>query len=156
MAVTSHPSGGYRAYKKIAGKEYQYYSYCFDDANKKQVEFDALSQLKPKTVFSSCGRLKGCRINIYRRKGRNPIIIGRIATGPFRNQKSWEIRYTGNFEILWRGIKRDWKEAYKLNSRDMVDYADLISLAKRLYIKDLFKCETEVSEENERIKKSNR
>lgn len=144
MGLRTHPTGGYRAYKKIDGVEYQFYSRDYNEAKEKQEYFEQLASLKAKQVFSACGRLKGCRLNIYRRKGRPAIIIGRVATGPFRAQKTLEIRYKGNFEVVWKFIKQEWKKAYKLTSGDMSDYRIEIKEANRLYIYDLGKLESEL------------
>ncbi|TNC80213.1 MAG: hypothetical protein C9356_14900 [Oleiphilus sp.] len=137
MALHPHPTGGYRAYKKIGGKEFQYYSRDLASAEKKQAEFEALSKLRGRPVFSSCGRMKGCRITLYKREGREPVIIGKVATGPFRQQRVVETRYNGCFSELWCWLKETWKEAYQLTSKDVAHYGDALRAAKRLYIRDL-------------------
>lgn len=137
MAVNKHPFGGYRAYKKINGREYQFYSRDRTVAEKKQKELDSLSALKSKKVFSKCGRFKGVRINLIIRDGRKPKIVACVQVGPYRKQTKKEYVYKGIFEDMWKWIISQWKYYYSLYPQDVIDYYDQIKKAKIIYISDL-------------------
>lgn len=141
MSVRQYSSELWRAYKKINGKEYQEYFSCYDEAQKRQNELDALSNLTPRRVFSTCGRLRGVRISARFRKGRKPAIIARVGIGPFRKQMLAEKRYHGDFEELWSWIKVQWKRGHELMSQDAASYSKELLRAKHLYIQDVVKAE---------------
>ncbi len=139
-----HKTGGFRAYKKIGGREFQFYSKDKAEADIKQAEFGKLAALKPKQAFSTCGRLKGFRINLRKKKDRAPYIFVKKQVGKFRNQQTKEWVYSGRFEDEWGKIKTLWAEAHALLPSDLADYSARIRAAKRLYIKDVAVCEAEL------------
>lgn len=130
-----HKTGGFRAYKKIAGREYQFYSKDQEIANKKQAELDALSSLKPARVFSTCGRMIGFRVKYRNRPDRRSRIYISVqvknAVGRIRNE--WPI---DDFEQGFRRLKKEWAAAHALLKEDIIDYRQEIKQAKRLYIQD--------------------
>lgn len=138
MSVLPHPTGGYRAYKKINGKEFQFYSFNKAEADKKQEYFNALSSLKSKNVFSGCGRLCGFRV----RKDRRPERNGSISMVMQTKLRKKEYKYKSNFELFWKTTKDLWKENYDLTSADMKSYSVQLKTAKRIYIADLSAFET--------------
>jgi hypothetical protein len=137
MGALPHKTGGFRAYKKVGGHEFQYYSRNKLKADKKQGEYNQLSGLNSKNVFAPCGRLVGFRIRLRKRKGRTPYILVRKAVGPFREQEIEEWKYSGCFEYEWEKIKKAWAESHSLLPSDIIDYIDRIKVAKRLYINDV-------------------
>ncbi len=141
-----HKTGGYRAYKKIAGREFQFYSRNQEEANRMQEKYDELAALKAKKVFSKCGRLLGFRFKLYTRADRKPRIIMRVQVGAFRNQKITEWRYGGTFEENWLRIKSTWAEFHALHKVDVVGYAEELKIAKKLYIQDVGALEEKLRE----------
>lgn len=140
-----HSSGLYRAYKKINGKEYQFYFKKKLDADNKQKELNSLSKLVPKNPFSSCGRLIGFRLRLRRRKGRKPCIIVRMQVGVSGNQTQAEIRYQDSFEKLWSIMRMKWIEAHSLLPHDVSGYRAELKTAKRIYMQDLSELEDQLN-----------
>lgn len=140
-AAKPHPTGGWRAYKKIAGKEYQFYSRDKSEADKKQALLEATSKLKPKRVFAPCGRFVGVRVRLRVRADRRPAIYVRI-TGP-KGTKGLraEWRYQGSFEENWARMRDKWKALHELMPADVAGYAQEIKQAKRLYLQDIIALE---------------
>jgi hypothetical protein len=132
-----HPTGVFRTYKKINGKEYVAYSKDKIEADKKQAEFESIAGLAPNKVFSSCGRFIGFRLILRRRIGRTPSIIMRKAVGKHKNQSIGEKPYSNSFEDIWGWTKNEWKKTHNLLSMDIYAYKDEIKQAKRLYMNDL-------------------
>ncbi len=145
MGALPHKTGGYRAYKKIKGREFQFYFRDQASAEKKQAELDALASLAGKSPFSKCGRLLGVRIHLRNREGRKPYIMIKIQIGPHKNQYKKEWKYTGSFEENWTRIKSKWMELHSLSKRDLADYGPELKAAKRLYIQDVAKHEQQLA-----------
>lgn len=137
MGALPHKTGGYRAYKKINGREFQFYFRDQTSAEKKQMELDALASLAGKSPFSKCGRLLGFRIHLRQRAGRKPYIMVKVQVGPHKNQYKKEWKYRGSFEENWAAMKTKWMELHGLSKRDVADYAKELKAAKRLYIQDV-------------------
>lgn len=132
MACKPHPTGGWRAYKKISGREYQYYSRNKKDAEKKQRELDSLAQLKPKRVFDTKGRLIGFKIKHHHRGG---IDMNMQLKGVKKSK-----RLTVHpFETVWRWTLKHWKELNELTTADIAAYTIELKTAKRIYLNDLSK-----------------
>ncbi len=132
MACKPHPTGGYRAYKKINGKEHQYYSRSKQEAEKKQKEFDALASLKPKRVFDISGRLVGCKIFRHHNGGINMNIQ---LKGLHKSKSLGAYK----FETVWGWTKEHWKHHHQLTPADIADYTKELKRAKRIYLNDLSK-----------------
>lgn len=139
-----HKTGGYRACKTIAGRTFQYYSRNQEEANRVQEKYNSLAALSTKSPFSKCGRLLGVRLAIYRRSGRKPCIIVRVQLGPFKNQKRTQWRYTGTFEQNWKRMRQVWAEYHNLQKIDLSHYRVELQEAKKRYIRDCGKLETEL------------
>ena len=133
MAVTTHPTGGYRAYKKINGFEHQYYFRRLSDAERKQRDLEALASLKPSVKFAKCGRLHGIRIYCRARKGRRKYVFASVQISPYPKR---ELLYSGCFEDFWKDILRTWRECRSLTSADIAGYSKELRVAKRLYLSD--------------------
>lgn len=132
MACKPHPTGGWRAYKKINGREYQYYSRNKKDAEKKQREYESLAQLKPKRVFDTKGRLLGFKIQQHQRG----TIDMRMQLKGENKSKS----LTGfTFETVWRWTLKHWKSINELTTADIAAYTTELKAAKRIYLNDLSK-----------------
>lgn len=145
MSASLHPSGLYRAYKKINGKEYQIYRDTQQEADIEQEKLEVKSRLynslKGKKVFAKCGRLHGYSIVKERRIGRIPTISWQRQLKIRDGYPCKSRRYYGNFEIFWLEIKRDWAKFNELTPADLADYKHAIKMAKILYMQDVFKLE---------------
>ncbi len=130
-----HPTGGYRAYKKVNGREFQFYSQDKAEADRKQQELNALARLKTKSPFSSCGRLIGYRIKPEVRMDRNPAVVVKVQIG--KKSTSWRFSPDGSFEAGWHKVVAHWKEAHGLLPQDVAAYASKLRAAKRLYRDDV-------------------
>lgn len=142
MAVHPHPTGRYRAYRKVNGVEYQEYYRTKEEADKAQARLDKMADefyaLQASKVFSDCGRLINFRFYTRHREGRESAIImnfQRKADGKLIGSN--ELRYKGNFEALWRETLEKWKEVNGLLPQDIAHYLPQIKKAKRLYLQDL-------------------
>lgn len=142
--ASPHKTGGYRAYKKIRGREFQFYSRDKKEADKKQKEFNQLSALAKKPPFSTCGRLLGFRIRICTKKGRKPYMAVIMQIGPYHQQRKRQWKYDGKFEKNWQQMKQLWIEEHNLLPCDIADYSKEIRQAKRLYIEDAGRLEEEL------------
>lgn len=132
-----HPTGGNRAYKKVGGRELQFYSQNKAEADAMQEKFDSIAALHRKEPFSRCGRLVGFRFQLRVRKGRQPYICLKGQLGPSGNRKKCEYKYQGSFEQSWRELKQIWAQWHGLRPADVADYTDMLKQAKRLYMKDI-------------------
>lgn len=141
MAALPHKNGGYRANKKISGKEYQIYCRTLVEAERKQSELDALSSLKPKRLFRKDGRIIGICLRQDMRPNRNMAISVRLQMNGHRK----EISYSGCFEEFWLKVKRYWKEYRELNTADIVSYRSEIQIAKRFYMKAICELESRIN-----------
>lgn len=139
-----HKSGGYRAYKKIAGRELQFYSRDLKEANRMQGKYESLATLNTKSPFAKCGRLLGVRFGLYTKLGNTPYIQIRVQIGPFRNQRTSQWKYSGSFEKNWRRIKEVWAEFHELQKVDVAGYSKELKAAKRIYIQDAATFESEL------------
>ncbi|MDX1451113.1 MAG: hypothetical protein R3183_01060 [Oleiphilaceae bacterium] len=144
-----HKTGGYRAYKKINGREFQFYFRDKASADKKQEELNALASLASKPPFSKCGRLLGFRIHLRNRAGRKPYIMVKVQIGPQNQQFKKDWKYTGLFEDNWTKMKSLWMELHNLSLRNTAEYAKELKAAKRLYMADVAKYEKELAEATE-------
>lgn len=156
VQAKSHPTGKYRAYKKINGKEYQFYSKNKVEADREQERLERMASLAPRRVFALCGRLIGFRVMVRRRQNRSPCIymqkrIGRQTSPSERGQ----FTYDQSFEEMWLWAKKEWKAYYALTARDMAEYSHQLKAAKRLYMSDVGKAE-ETLKEHECNKKDQR
>ncbi|WP_299075472.1 hypothetical protein [uncultured Paraglaciecola sp.] len=138
MAVTEYAPGKFRAYKKIRGRERQFYfaSRCL--AEKKQAELDSFARLLSRPVFSRCGRLKGFRVKIDRRRNTICVRVQILSEG---RRVDTSIAYNGDFSCLWSDVYAAWKRLHQLNSRDAASYAEKVKDAKRLYFNDVIRSE---------------
>ncbi len=138
MAAHAHPTGRFRAYKKINGREHQFYFKTLEEAEAKQAELDRMSRLKPKKVFSDCGRLIGFRFYRHRRNGSISMRVQvRINGKDHRTEYVWR----GSFEELWAKTVDLWAKLHDLHSTDLRDYLPQVRGAKRLYLRDLAELE---------------
>lgn len=150
----AHKSGGYRAYKKIAGREFQFYSKDREEANRMQQKFESLAALNVKKPFSKCGRLLGFRFHLSIRPGKSPYIGVRVQVGPFRNQTRRQWKYSGSFEENWQRMRETWAELHGLQKLDVAAYTQDLKAAKRLYIQDASKFEEQLKEHLEKQKET--
>jgi hypothetical protein len=144
-----HKTGGYRAYKSIAGRVFQYYSRDPEEANRVQAKYESLAALSTKSPFSKCGRLLGVRFAVYRRTGRQPQIIVRVQIGPFRNQKTKQWNYKGKFEDNWKRMRQIWAEWHDIQKIDLTQYQKDLRQAKKIYIQDVGELEDRLKTEKE-------
>lgn len=142
-----HKTGGYRAYKSIAGRVFQYYSRDQEEADRVQAKYESMAALSKKTPFAKCGRLSGVRFAVYRRSGRMPQIIVRVQIGPFRNQKTKQWNYRGKFEDNWKKMRQIWAELQGIQKIDLTQYQNDLKQAKKLYIHDVGKLEDMLKKE---------
>ncbi|CAA0078541.1 Uncharacterised protein [BD1-7 clade bacterium] len=139
MAAHSHPTGRYRAYKKINGREHQFYFRTLEEAQAKQKELDSMARLKPKKVFADCGRLVGFRFYRHKRNGHVAMRVQvRIKGKDHRTEYVWR----DSFEALWNKTIDLWSSLHGLHSTDLRDYREKIRDAKRIYLRDLAELES--------------
>lgn len=149
MGVHKHETGGYRAYKKINGKEYQFYSFDEIECNNKQIEFDQLALTTAKvTLFNKNGRFNGFSIGLIIRKNAKPYISARkqiVKRGELHKEEK-TIKNTHD-SIAW--ILESWSEYYDLNHKQLMDFSYKIKLAKALYLLDIIKAQEKIGNINE-------
>lgn len=136
MSVHKHPTGGFRAYKKILGVEHQFYSKSEELANKEQEKFEVkaalYTSLKFNNVFSPCGRLMGLRV-ITINKGQKvikPVFLLQVSVNGKQVKTQETIK--NKFESHWRTFIKLWKEHYDLDTKDFIEIKKEIIAAKRL------------------------
>jgi hypothetical protein len=141
MAVHKHTTGGFRAYKKINGIEYQFYSVDENEANEKQRVLETKSRLanslKSTRLFSACGRLIGVRVYEDKRPSKKWSIKMMVQLTVNGKQFRKEKKYQGSFEPLWQHALTQWRSNLKLTLVDIFEYKVELSKAKRLYIHDV-------------------
>jgi len=151
MAVHPHKTGGYRAYKKIHGIEYQFYSLDEHEAQEKQHEFENKSKiansLKAQSIFAKCGRLIGARFYLDNRPSRKTTIKIRAQFSFNGKQRTTEKTYSGLFEPCWLHAYNAWRKHFNLTAKDVLDYKMELSQAKRLYIQDVGQLESKFLQE---------
>jgi hypothetical protein len=142
MAVHKHPTGGFRAYKKINNVEYQLYSSDEAEAQAMQRELEQMSRemksLKARTVTSKCGRLKYLRIKQYKSTARPYFQIQMTING---KPKRVEALCKQTFELDWKRFFGLWLQYVGLSYLDTLDYKTEIKNAKRLYMQDVYNIE---------------
>jgi hypothetical protein len=145
MAVHKHSIGGFRAYKKINGVEYQLYSFDENEALKMQADLDAkskiMSSLKSPKLFSKCGRLIGLRVRQYKKTNRSMFQLQVSADG---KQKKTERIYKNSFEFMWKMFITFWREHFNLSVVDVREYKVEMKKAKRLYMQDIYNFENKL------------
>lgn len=139
MAVNKHPTGGYRAYKKIFGVEHQFYTLDKHEAEKIQSNLDNKSNVaysfKSPTLFSRCGRLVGLRVRAYKKTYKPTFQLQVTVNG---KQKKTEVLFKDSFEVMWKQFFKLWREHFNLLIVDTLDYKEEIKKAKRLYMQDVY------------------
>lgn len=138
MALLPHSTGTYRAYKKINGKEYQFYFTDLNEAERKQAELDSLAKLNPKPSFRKSGHIVGFRLRKDRRPGRGAISM-KIQKKDFHK----EYKYNGNFNEFWKRTIELWKEINGVTKEDVAGYRKELREAKRVYMKEIGLLEAE-------------
>lgn len=144
MAVHPHPTGGFRAYKRINGFEYQVYERELEKAQQAQTRLDALAKLSSSPAIAKCNRLLGCRLRLISRADRAPYIAMRIVRQNGLKRTYKDIRYKGQFEPFWKLVLEHWKSIYEISREDARDLFDEIKRAKSLYLSDLGKLEEQM------------
>jgi hypothetical protein len=143
MAIQQHKTGGFRAYKKIGGVEYQLYSFDRKAAVNLQAMLDNKSQvaksLRMPKLFSTCGRLVGLRVRTYKKTNKPTFQLQFSVNG---KQKKIERQYKGSFESNWKIFLKLWRDSFNLSVLDISDYKPEIINAKRLYMQDISKIES--------------
>lgn len=144
MLVKKHPTGGYRAYKKIGRVEHQLYSNDVVEANTMQAELDAKSNLhaslKPQKLFSKCGRLVHLRVRKYK-KTNKPTFQLQVLKGS--KQVKTEKIYKGCFNSSWKVFFKLWRVHFGLSMIDVFEEKERFITAKRLYMKDIYNIENQ-------------
>jgi hypothetical protein len=147
MAVNKHPSGGFRAYKKINGITHQRYSFDQRFAQKMQDELDAKSRavnaLKGRSIFHADGRLIGLRVRDYKKTNRATFQLQVLVDG---KQKKTERFFKSSFEVTWKIFFTLWREHYSLSMTDIISYKEKITKAKRLYMQDVYNLDQKIIE----------
>ena len=136
MAVNKHPTGGFRAYKKIFGVEYQLYSFDENHARKLQEELnirsDIAKSLKGTKLFSRCGRLVGLRVRMYKKTNKPMFQLQYSVNG---KQKKIERMCKQSFETMWKLFLGLWRESLNLSVRDTIECKE--QMTKALNFKSL-------------------
>ncbi len=143
MAVHAHATGGFRAYKKINGIEYQLYAKDESKAlalqhklDKKKVEF---SSLRSRQYFCPKDKLTGIGVRYLTAKKSIVLIAQYTVNGKqVKKQKT----YQGQFEQLWQFAIKQWREYFNINTHDYVEMMPQIKKAKRQYIQELGQLES--------------
>lgn len=130
MGALPHPTGQFRAYKKINGVEYQHYFPTLEEAQTKQQNLDTLSSLNPPKHFWNSGAMRGLSIRQDSRPGRNNALSFCLQCMGIRR----DITYRGNFEKTWKEAKNEWKRLRGLSPADMVCYKEELKSAKQFYM----------------------
>lgn len=131
MALLPHKSGCWRAYRKINGKEYQFYSKDYKIAKTKQEYFDSIAQLHTRNIFNTSGRLSGVGIA----KNRNKLYLKMEIT-----RSNTKFRKT--FSLESRSLRQAFKEMipYLKEARGLIsmhEYASQVKMALSLYQSDI-------------------
>ncbi|MFT5852353.1 MAG: hypothetical protein ACI87J_002329 [Colwellia sp.] len=144
MSVTTHPTGGNRAYKKIGGVEHQLYSFDIAKADAMQVELEAKSKrynsLKSPVLFSPCGRLVYLRVRKYKQTDRATFQLQLFKNG---KQVKTENLIKDTFESQWKVFLKLWREHFSLSMIEVIEDKELFKRAKRLYMQDVYKIENQ-------------
>jgi hypothetical protein len=142
MAIQQHKTGGFRAYKKIGGVEYQLYSFDRKAAINLQAMLDKKSQiaksLRMPKLFSTCGRLVGLRVRTYKKTNKPTFQLQFSVNG---KQKKIERQYKGSFENNWKIFLKLWRDSFNLSALEITEFKSEIIYAKRLYMQDISKIE---------------
>ncbi|WP_299084956.1 hypothetical protein [uncultured Paraglaciecola sp.] len=138
MGVHRHASGKYRAYKKIRGREHQFYFATAEEAYDKQAHLDSMARLVSRPAFSRCGRLKGFRV---KRDARRGSIMMRVQLMVEGRRVDTSIAYHGEYAPLWREAYEQWKTLHQLTPADLADYLSKTQAARRLYMNDIREAE---------------
>ncbi|WP_440874279.1 hypothetical protein [Thalassotalea sp. PLHSN55] len=138
MAVHPHATGGYRAYKKINGIEYQLYAKDENKALALQSQLDKkkreLSSLRSPQYFCPNDKLTGIGIRYLTAKKSIVLIAQFTVNGKqVKRQKT----YKGRFEQLWQFAIAQWRAHFNIDTQDYIDMTPQIKKAKRQYIQEL-------------------
>lgn len=141
MAVTKHPLGNFRAYKKVNGEVYQTYHHTHYEAAIKQAEYEKIAEsairTKTKKLFNANGRFIGFSVLLRNRKGRkSKIVIQKQVTvdGIVRREQFSHI--TTELSISWMVEK--FIEVHNLDSDALIELSIQIKRAKSLYMSDIY------------------
>lgn len=146
MSVTIHETGGYRAYKKINGKEYQFYSHDIKECDVKQIEFDLLAfKFKKSKLFNKKGTLTGFTICAVLRKGRAPSIVAKKQITGKNGIEREELKVTNVTDaIAW--MLAIFVDFHHLKSEQLIKLSSEIKLAKSIYLVDINKAKLKIEQ----------
>ncbi len=148
MAVHKHPTGGYRAYKKINHIPHVFYSHDPQEAAVKQAEFDAKAALNPRKLLKKTGRLIGFTLRITRRKNRTPKINVHQHLQHKNELVRIQIVYTSPV-VMWQQILTRFITFHNLSEDTLQTLNHKILRAKALYFADLYRLLDELSEQGD-------
>jgi hypothetical protein len=138
MAIHQHQTGGFRAYKKIGGVEYQLYSFDLKEAVSLQDMLEKKSRiaksLRMPKLFSVCGRLVGLRVRTYKKTNKPTFQLQFAIDG---KQKKIEHLYKGDFENNWKIFLKLWRDHFTISVHEIIEFKEKIVKAKRLYMQDI-------------------
>jgi hypothetical protein len=157
MSVTKHKTGGFRAYKKINGEEYQFYSHDINECHVKQHKFDKLAQdtkkITPVKHFDKVGFFFGFSLALRRKKNSydcyNYSLFMRKQL--YIDDKAMRAQCTGNCADMVNFAFNSWCEFFNISDDQLIDYAHKIQKAKSLYTARYHQLKEEMNSEIERI-----